>query len=339
MENENIVYGRLAESVHFSGYTLERAVGELKWLLEEDRWTKVGSGYSDVNVFIKSLNFSEFKFAIEQRQEIAKKLADIGASQRATAKMLGVTPMTVNRDVTNVTPDENTCIDYEEVTEKPVTNVTPASEPVPAWITESGQKDVLQKKKTEEKKEERKEKIEEVKKKIEQENLIITNLYDVIVIDPPWEYGREYDPEGSRVASPYPEMSFDELCNIEIPAKDNCVIWLWTTHQFIWEARELLRMWGFEYKAILTWDKEQMGMGHWLRMQCEFCLLGIKGNPLWDIKDLRDIIRSKRREHSRKPPEFYEMIQKNFTGKFTDYFSREKFSDKWDCYGAETEKF
>jgi len=134
-------------------------------------------------------------------------------------------------------------------------------------------------------------------------------------------------------------MSFDELCNIEIPAKDNCVMWLWTTHQFIWEARELLRMWGFEYKAILTWDKEQMGMGHWLRMQCEFCLLGIKGNPLWDIRDLRDIIRSKRREHSRKPQEFYEMIEKNFTGKYIDYFSREKFSDKWNCYGAETEKF
>ena len=202
----------------------------------------------------------------------------------------------------------------------------------------SGEKTITEVKK-EEKVQKRQDEIESTKKKIENENLIITGLYDVIVIDPPWNYGREYDPEGSRVASPYPEMKFNELSNIKIPAKDNCVMWLWTTHQFIWEARELLRMWGFEYKAILTWDKDQMGMGHWLRMQCEFCLLGIKGNPLWDIKDLRDIIRSKRREHSRKPIEFYTMVENNFIGKFIDYFSREKFSDKWDCYGAETEKF
>lgn len=202
----------------------------------------------------------------------------------------------------------------------------------------TGQKTITEVKK-EEKINERLKQVDEIKKKIKQENLIVSDLYDVIVIDPPWAYGREYDPESSRVASPYPEMSFDELSNIEIPAKNDCVIWLWTTHQFIWEARELLRMWGFEYKAIMTWDKEQMGMGHWLRMQCEFCLLGIMGNPLWDVRDLRDIIRSKRREHSRKPSEFYEMIEKNFTGKYIDYFSREKFSNKWDCYGAETEKF
>lgn len=201
-----------------------------------------------------------------------------------------------------------------------------------------GEKTITEVKK-EQKINERKKQIEDVKKKIETENILIQDIYDVIAIDPPWKYGREYDPDNSRIASPYPEMGFDELSRIKIPSKDNSVLWLWTTHQFIWEAKELLKIWGFEYKAILVWDKEQMGMGHWLRMQCEFCLLGIKGNPLWDIKDLRDIIRSKRREHSRKPIEFYEMVEKNFVGKYLDYFSREKFSNKWDCYGAETEKF
>lgn len=254
----------------------------------------------------------------------------------------GAKPGTNNREIVNSQNGslQNTGISWKESSDAKTIKEEDelVNEVVEEIIKEN---DVITPKKVASKvrKKKRKKKIEEVKKKIEQENLIITNLYDVIAIDPPWKYGREYDPEGSRVASPYPEMSFDELCNIEIPAKDNCVMWLWTTHQFIWEARELLRIWGFEYKAILVWDKEQMGMGHWLRMQCEFCLLGIKGNPIWDIKDLRDIIRSKRREHSRKPPEFYEMIEKNFTGRFTDYFSREKFSNKWDCYGAETGKF
>jgi N6-adenosine-specific RNA methylase IME4 len=193
--------------------------------------------------------------------------------------------------------------------------------------------------KNEEKITERKKQIEDIKLKIESENITVTGKYDVIVIDPPWKYGREYNPEGSRVASPYPEMSFEDLSNIELPIKNDCVLWLWTTHAFLSDAIRLMKIWGFEYKAVLIWDKEKMGMGHWLRMQCEFCLLGIKGNPLWIATDLRDIIKEPRREHSRKPETFYRMIEEKFTGRYLDYFSRNRFSDKWECYGAETEKF
>ncbi|GAG50014.1 unnamed protein product, partial [marine sediment metagenome] len=105
-----------------------------------------------------------------------------------------------------------------------------------------------------------------------------TGFFDIIVIDPPWQYDRKYDADGGRVSSPYPEMSFEELKQIELPSKNDCILWLWTTHQWIWDAKQLLDHWGFEYKNILTWDKEKMGIGKWLRLQCEFCLLGIKGN-------------------------------------------------------------
>jgi len=162
--------------------------------------------------------------------------------------------------------------------------------------------------------------------------------YDVIVIDPPWQYTTEYNPETRRVTSPYPEMSLEEIKNIEIPAKDDCILWLWTTQKFIWEAKEILDHWGFEYKAMLIWDKEKMGIGRWLRLQCEFCLLGIKGKPIWDIKDIRDIIREPRREHSRKPEAFYKMIDENFVGRKLDYFSREK-REGWEVFGNDTEKF
>lgn len=162
--------------------------------------------------------------------------------------------------------------------------------------------------------------------------------YDVIVIDPPWQYATEYNPETRRGTSPYPEMSLEEIKNIEIPAKDDCILWLWTTQKFIWEAKEILDHWGFEYKAMLIWDKEKMGIGRWLRLQCEFCLLGIKGKPIWDIKDIRDIIREPRREHSRKPEAFYKMIDENFVGRKLDYFSREK-REGWEVFGNDTEKF
>ena len=162
--------------------------------------------------------------------------------------------------------------------------------------------------------------------------------YDVIVIDPPWQYATEYNPETRRVTSPYPEMSLEEIKNIEIPAKDDCILWLWTTQKFIWEAKEILDHWGFEYKAMLIWDKEKMGIGRWLRLQCEFCLSGIKGKPIWDIKDIRDIIREPSREHSRKPEAFYKMIDENFVGRKLDYFSREK-REGWEVFGNDTEKF
>jgi len=128
-------------------------VGKLNWLLDNDRWKKVGSGYYDINDFLKTLNFSDFKIAVEQRKEIALKLESISASQRATAKMLGVDNATIHHDlrkrVENSTVGHNTPIENEDVIIGDVENSTP--EEMPAWIGESGQKEVEKKKKNEEK--------------------------------------------------------------------------------------------------------------------------------------------------------------------------------------------
>ena len=133
-------------------------------------------------------------------------------------------------------------------------------------------------------------------------------------------------------------MPQSDLLNIELPAKDDAVLFLWTTHQFIFDAKELLDKWGFTYKATMVWDKEKIGMGAWLRMQCEFCLVGIKGKPLWENTEHRDIIREPRREHSRKPDTFYSIVEKITAGRKLDYFSREK-REGWEVFGNDTEKF
>jgi len=178
-----------------------------------------------------------------------------------------------------------------------------------------------------------------------QENQIsqkVTSLpkgkFEVIVIDPPWPYGTEYDPKTRRIASPYPEMSIEKIREIKIPASDNCVLWLWTTHKFLSEAFKLLKDWEFEYKLTLVWNKEKMGIGSWLRCQVEFCLLGIKGNPEWNLTNERDIISETRREHSRKPNKFYQMVEKLCKGRKLDMFSREK-RDGWQVWGNEPNKF
>tara|TARA_Y100000310_G_scaffold272288_1_gene287163 strand:+ start:828 stop:1904 length:1077 start_codon:yes stop_codon:yes gene_type:complete len=178
-------------------------------------------------------------------------------------------------------------------------------------------------------------KLEEQKKEIE---LLkeVTGEFDVIVIDPPWKVDHNYSPDHymGRVANPYPEMSIEEIKKIKLPAKDNCILWLWTTHSQIWNAKELLSKWDFEYKGILVWNKEYMGIGKWLRKQCEFCLLAVKGNPIWTATDVRDIITEKRTSHSTKPESFYEMIDQICVGRKLEYFSR-KQRDGWEVYGDE----
>lgn len=198
----------------------------------------------------------------------------------------------------------------------------------------------------EEKRQKKEEKVEQRKIEIQAQKDAIASgemklpegVFEVIAIDPPWNYSREYDPDGSRVANPYPEMNQSELLELNPPFANDSVCFLWTTHAFIFDAKELLNKWGFTYKATMVWDKEKMGMGAWLRMQCEFCLVGIKGKPMWNNTKYRDIIREPRREHSRKPDAFYEMVKEITIGRRLEYFSREK-REGWDVFGNDTQKF
>jgi N6-adenosine-specific RNA methylase IME4 len=193
--------------------------------------------------------------------------------------------------------------------------------------------------KNDEKKTARAELVAEQRRAIEAGEITLpTGVYEVIAMDPPWAYGREYDPETSRVAAPYPEMTQAQLLELTPPFAQDCALFLWTTHAFIFDAKELLDKWGFEYKATIVWDKERLGMGQWLRMQCEFCLVGIKGARNWTNTTWTDVIREPRREHSRKPDKFYEMVESITTGRRLEFFSREQRKG-WATYGNDTEKF
>jgi N6-adenosine-specific RNA methylase IME4 len=181
--------------------------------------------------------------------------------------------------------------------------------------------------------------IEQQKKDIQENNISeLSGIFDIISIDPPWNYGRVYDPDNSRVANPYPEMTIDEIKAIELPCSDNSILFLWTTHKFLPYAFDILKIWGFEYKATLVWNKEKIGMGDWFRMQCEFCLFAIKGKPFWNNTTERDLITESRREHSRKPEAFFNMVNKICLGRKLEYFARAKRTG-WEIYGNDTEKF
>jgi N6-adenosine-specific RNA methylase IME4/ParB-like chromosome segregation protein Spo0J len=207
-------------------------------------------------------------------------------------------------------------------------------------------KEIVQEIKKEEKKIEREEVIKHTKEKIEKEEIIKpSGNFSVIAIDPPWDYSEKggtnnsnYDQDGNRGQVDYPTMTLEQIKNIELPAKEDSVIFLWTVHAFLEDAFELLRNWGFTYKATMVWDKEKMGMGRNIRLQCEFCLLATKGNPIIQGSATRDIMREPRRQHSRKPECFYEMVETITIGNRLDYFSREN-RNGWSVYGADLNKF
>ncbi len=165
-------------------------------------------------------------------------------------------------------------------------------------------------------------------------------VFEVIVIDPPWPYDNTYDaahPTG-RSGCKYPSMSIEELKALKLPAAKNCVLWLWTTNAFMGEACDLLEAWGFQRKTILTWIKPRLGTGHWLRNRTEHCLLSVKGSPKVSLTNQTTVLEALAHEHSRKPGEFYELVESLCVGRMLDYFSREP-RPGWEQFGNDSAKF
>ena len=165
-------------------------------------------------------------------------------------------------------------------------------------------------------------------------------VFEVIVIDPPWPYDNTYDaahPSG-RSGCKYPNMSIEELRVLKLPAAQDCMLWLWTTNAFMSEAYSLIDAWGFQRKTILTWVKPRLGIGHWLRNQTEHCLLAVRGSPKRSLTNQSTVLEAPAGEHSRKPDEFYDLVDGLCVGRKLDYFSRET-RPGWEQFGNEPSKF
>lgn len=97
-------HGKLIESAHIAGYTFERAMREMEWLLTEGRWRTLG--FEDVEDFAASIKLGNMRLIAEQRKKISKLLTEAGVSQRQSARTLGVGLGTVQRDIDpNGSPD------------------------------------------------------------------------------------------------------------------------------------------------------------------------------------------------------------------------------------------
>jgi ParB/RepB/Spo0J family partition protein len=164
--------------------------------------------------------------------------------------------------------------------------------------------------------------------------------FRIIVVDPPWAYDNRADDPAHRAANPYPSMSPGEIKTMPIGdlAEDDSILWLWTTNAHLPIAFEVVKAWGFEYKTMLTWVKDRMGTGDWLRGQTEHCLMAVRGKPIVVLTNQTTVIYGPLREHSRKPDEFYELVEALCPGSKVELFARES-RPGWMVHGDQIELF
>src|ERR1035437_156238 len=160
-----------------------------------------------------------------------------------------------------------------------------------------------------------------------------TGPFQVIVADPPWRYE-------SGNFLPYPTMDIEDIK--AMPVRDiaaaDAILRLWTTNTHLRAAFEIAEAWGFEYKTALTWVKDRMGTGEWLRGQTEHCLLAARGKPTFLHGNQTTALQATRREHSRKPEEFYSVVESTCPGGKIELFCRQRRSG-WEAYGNSIDLF
>lgn len=185
------------------------------------------------------------------------------------------------------------------------------------------------------------------------------NDYRLIVVDPPWQFFLREEDKTHRGRCSYPSMTDKEILNMPIAAIANndsyLLLWVTNNHQYL--GFQCLERWGFTHRSTFTWEKvtkdgrPHIGMGHYGRNCTEHFLVATKGEPgsfsTHGLTNIPNIIRARRREHSRKPEEFW-MIANQLAEKLEnceelgqlsqpsriELFARQQRSN-WDCWGAE----
>jgi N6-adenosine-specific RNA methylase IME4 len=173
--------------------------------------------------------------------------------------------------------------------------------------------------------------------------------YGCIYADPPWAFAvRSRKGEGRSASRHYSTMSLDDIKALPVAdlAAPDCVLIMWVTDPFLRLGFDVLEAWGFQYKTVaFYWAKQNknnddwfMGGGYWSRANPEQALLATRGSPKRLAKDVRRLVVSRRREHSRKPDEIYPAIERLVAGPYCELFARQQ-RPGWSSWGLETSKF
>jgi N6-adenosine-specific RNA methylase IME4 len=176
--------------------------------------------------------------------------------------------------------------------------------------------------------------------------------YKVIYADPPWTFSTySHKGKGRSAEAYYDCMALADIKALPVAewAADDCVLLLWTTDPLLEKAFEVIRAWGFTYKTVgFYWAKLKRpaplyndenfftGLGFWTRANPESCLLATRGKPHRLSANVRKLIISPRREHSRKPDEVYPRIEALCEGPYLEMFARSS-RPGWDRWGLDVD--
>ena len=172
--------------------------------------------------------------------------------------------------------------------------------------------------------------------------------FNVIYADPPWEF-KVYSGKGKeRSAERYYDTSSLEAIKalpVGALAADDCALFLWGVWPELPGALEVIKAWGFTYKtAGFVWVKQNRaneglftGMGYWTRANTEPCLFATKGAPSRMAMDVHQVVMVPVAEHSRKPGEVRNGIERLLNGPYLELFGRRPVPG-WTVLGNDIER-
>ncbi len=173
-----------------------------------------------------------------------------------------------------------------------------------------------------------------------------------ILADPPWQFANrtgKMAPEHKRL-NRYATLTLNQIKEIPVAVASNSQshLYLWVPNALLKEGLEVMEAWGFTYKTNVVWHKirkdggpDGRGVGFYFRNTTELILFGIRGKLRTGDAGRRqvNIIRTKKREHSRKPDELYEIIEACSPGPYLELFARGKFNAKWQVWGNQATEY
>ncbi|MBU2580819.1 MAG: hypothetical protein KJ622_03750 [Alphaproteobacteria bacterium] len=176
--------------------------------------------------------------------------------------------------------------------------------------------------------------------------------FSTILADPPWQFQNrtgKMAPEHRRL-SRYGTMSLDEVLAMPVAeiADTPAHLYLWVPNALLPEGLRVMEAWGFNYKSNIVWHKirkdggpDGRGVGFYFRNTTELILFGVRGkNARTKAPGRRqvNIIKTQKREHSRKPDELYDIIEACSEGPFLELFARGPRKG-WSVWGDQAEDY
>jgi site-specific DNA-methyltransferase (adenine-specific) len=164
-------------------------------------------------------------------------------------------------------------------------------------------------------------------------------LYKTIYADPPWPNKWQGSASiGTRPLS-FPTLTIAEICSLPVKliADDLSNLYLWTTNQFLPEALGVVRFWGFHYRMLWTWCKNN-GIGGHPRNATEHIVIASRGATVsigrHEAATLNWFIHPHMRRFGEKPGVIRELIERFSPEPRIELFARNKHQG-WDAWGDE----